>query len=322
MNRILSLSAMLCLSLFFSCAPDIGPIPEYPSSSGTSSSDEAVLGSSSSLSSSGSNVSVISSSSRVSSSSAVIPSSSSSVKPSSGSGTYCLDYDWQECTPSNGKACPDWSTPSDSCPSSWNSSSSSKPSSSSSVSSSSVVPSSSSAPSSSSVAVPLSSSATQCVQSIGFTTDPDDSEKKNYMCASVRDNCNGQIIRDIHACGPDISKRLGWSVDFYMLRRSNVQDTIWLNPTKNNECKGNAKDFTCYGGILIKDATYSCGGAVRCQGNAKATANVEIIGSWNVCAHLMTENGEPVENIRPLIVDRFESDIDEELSMKLKVANP
>jgi uncharacterized protein (TIGR02145 family) len=132
-NHFLSLAATLCISLLFSCAPEIEPIPEleYSSSSGTSSS-----------------------SSRVSSSSVVIPGSSSSVKPSSG--TYCLDYDWQECTLSNGNPCPNWSTPSDSCPSGWdiyNSSSNSKPS------SSSVKPSSSSAVvSSSSVVVPSSSS--------------------------------------------------------------------------------------------------------------------------------------------------------------------
>ena len=85
MNRLLSLAAMLCISLLFSCAPEIEPILEYPSSSGTSSSNVVVLGSCSSLSSSSSNVSVISSSSRASSSSTVIPSSSSSVKPSSSS---------------------------------------------------------------------------------------------------------------------------------------------------------------------------------------------------------------------------------------------
>ena len=125
MKPLYSFVAMLCISLLFSCAPEIEPIPEleYSSSSGISSSNVVVLGSSSSLSSSGSNVSVISSSSRVSSSSVVIPSSSSSVKPSSG--TYCLDYDWQECTLSNGNPCPDYSTPSNSCPSGWNSSSSS-----------------------------------------------------------------------------------------------------------------------------------------------------------------------------------------------------
>jgi len=144
MKPLYSFVAMLCISLLFSCAPEIEPIPEleYSSSSGTSSSNVVVLGSSSS-------------SSRVSSSSVVISGSSSSVKPSSG--TYCLDYDWQECTLSNGNPCPDWSTPSNSCPSGWdiyNSSSNSKPS------SSSVKPSSSSAmPSSSSVVVPSSSSA-------------------------------------------------------------------------------------------------------------------------------------------------------------------
>jgi len=129
----IAIIAVLFALLLFSCAPEIEPIPEYPSSSGASSSNVAVLGSSSSLLSSGSNVSVISSSSRVSSSSVAITSSSSSVKLSSG--TYCLDYDWQECILSNGNPCPDWSTPSNSCPNGWYiynlSSSSSKPSSSS-----------------------------------------------------------------------------------------------------------------------------------------------------------------------------------------------
>jgi len=174
MKSLFSLAVMLCLSLLFSCAPDIEPIPEIPNSSETSSSvkpssgtycldydwQECTLSNGKACPdwSTPSN----SCPSEWNSSSSSKP-SSSSIKLSSGSVTYCLDYDWQECTLSNGKACPDWSTPSNSCPSEWNSSSSSKPS------SSSVKPSSSSMRvSSSSVPIPISSSAKNEISSSSY----------------------------------------------------------------------------------------------------------------------------------------------------------
>jgi len=264
MTRFFSLSAMLCLLLLFSCAPDIEPIPELPPPDKSSSSFDTDQSSSSLVKYSSS--SSFSSNSNFSSSEGGLSSSSSSLQPSS---------------------------------------SSSAPSSSS-------VYSSSSAPSSSSVAVPpLSSSATQC-SSIGFAPDPDEVEKKNYMCA----RCDY-----INACGPDISAKLGWSVDFYILMRGNVQDTIWLNPTQNNECKGNAKDFTCYGGIRIEDARYSCGGAAMCRGNPTAAERVAFTGNANVYARLNDENG--VQQGRVIQIDQFKRESDtEELSVKLTVTDP
>jgi len=154
---------------------------------------------------------------------------------------------------------------------------------------------------------------------VKFQPDPDEGEKKNYMCASVKggSDCKSQklasdggITGDINACGPDIPNKLkGWSVDFYILRRGNVQDTIWLSLTKNkdNECKGDAKDFTCYGGIRIEEARYSCGGEVRCQGNSTAAGRVTFTGNANVFARLKDEKG--VQQGRTIQIDQFKSEV-------------
>jgi len=154
---------------------------------------------------------------------------------------------------------------------------------------------------------------------VKFSPDPDYGENKNYMCASVKggSDCksqklaeSGNITGDINACGPDIPNKLkGWTVDFYILRRGNVKDTIWLSLTKNpdNECKGSEKDFTCYGGIRIEEARYSCGGEVRCQGNPTAAGRVTFTGNANVFARLKDEKGVPQG--RTIQIDQFKSEI-------------
>jgi len=163
-----------------------------------------------------------------------------------------------------------------------------------------------------------SSSETQC--KYGFFSDPEKSQ--NVMC--VETMCDYEEKTD--ACGAQLIQ-IGYSVDFYMIDRETT-DTVYLSPDRGNQlrhptCIGEINDFTC-SGIKVKDAVYSCGGRGQCRGDAQAIASIEIPGNWNVYARLVTEDGEPIEGPRPLLIDSFrsESDIDEDFSMKLTATNP
>ena len=94
---------------------------------------------------------------------------------------------------------------------------------------------------------------------------------------------------------------------FYMVNHNNLQDTIWLSPTKNPEhCSGTGpSDFKCYGGIKVNNAVYSCGGASECRNNATATANVDITGNYDVYARLMQDG--VLGELR--LIDNISSDI-------------
>ena len=110
-SLLYALATLLCVSLFFSCAPEIEPFPEQNASS---SSDKQ------------NNSSPSSSYSSYSSSSSLPPPkpSSSSILPQP-TETYCLDYDWDDCirisTFPPGLDCSDIDGEiSNFCPSGWN----------------------------------------------------------------------------------------------------------------------------------------------------------------------------------------------------------
>jgi len=138
-------------------------------------------------------------------------------------------------------------------------------------------------------------------QNVKFIPDPVQEEKKTYMCATVSGGgaCGGG---GKELCGPKLTEN-GYSVEFYMLKRGNVKDTIWLSPVKNSsECKGNIKDFTCYDGIRIEDASYSCGGYTKCQGTAGAS-KVQVPGNTVVYAMLKDKYGIQLGEAN--VIDRF-----------------
>jgi len=135
-------------------------------------------------------------------------------------------------------------------------------------------------------------------QKSSFTNEIENAYKDNVMCASI---ASGNDCASKNAIGGGSRKDLcaeqlianNYTVDFYMINRSNNKDTLWLSPEKNRaNCQGNANNFTCYAkdgvGITVIDAVYSCGGRYQCKGSQKALDKVDIpSGSYTVWARLM-----------------------------------
>ena len=96
----------------------------------------------------------------------------------------------------------------------------------------------------------------------------------------------------------------GYAVEFFMVRRGTT-DTLWLEPSKNSDCNGDANVFECYNGIKVNNAIYTCGGFGQCQGNPAATAKVNIPGNFTVYVRPMQGN---VQMAKPKMIDQFKSE--------------
>jgi len=144
------------------------------------------------------------------------------------------------------------------------------------------------------------------VQKSSFYSEPE--LKENYMCAMIQGgaDCASRMIGGASGdmCGPALISG-GYSVDFYMVPRE-TKDTIWLSGAKNTkDCSGNGTTFTCFGGINVNQAVYSCGGRYQCKGNPTATNSlINLEGNFNVYARLMS-NGRPVAASKPILLDNF-----------------
>jgi len=133
----------------------------------------------------------------------------------------------------------------------------------------------------------------------------------NTMCAAITggSDCASKMSgsTNVDACGPKLIDG-GYKVDFYMVRRGTT-DTTWLSGTKNTkECSGNDVTFTCFGGIKVDKAIYSCGNRGQCKGNPDATRLVNVSGNFNVYARLVGPDGKQVPGSKPLLIDNFKSE--------------
>jgi fibro-slime domain-containing protein len=159
------------------------------------------------------------------------------------------------------------------------------------------------------------------VQKTTFYNEPERAD--NWMCASISsgNDCGSKMgmvggQSQENLCGNDLIAKGAYTVDFYMIRRSD-RDTVWLSGTKNNSnCQGGANEFTCYkkdgiadGGITVNNAVYSCGGRGKCKGNQAAIEKVDVpSGNYTVYARLMdSQSGKPVAGSKPLIIDNLKS---------------
>jgi len=152
-------------------------------------------------------------------------------------------------------------------------------------------------------------------QKSNFFTKPE--SKENYMCANIQKGADcaskmsGNQTGGKEMCGPQLIGE-GYGVDFYMIQRGS-KDTIWLSEIpkgakgKRGECNGTGNTFSCYGGIKVDKAVYSCGDRFQCKGNATAIGKlVNLAGSFNVYARL-TENGVVVPGSKPVLLDNFKT---------------
>jgi len=144
----------------------------------------------------------------------------------------------------------------------------------------------------------------------GFYNDPMIEKANNYMCVlSVLDE---MMMSDL--CGPELIKA-GYKVDFYMVK-DGTSDTLYLSvpPTGSiaprGDCTGSGDSFTCFGGIKVEEAVYSCGGRNYCKGSEEATKKVVgLTGSYNVYARLVGSD-KPVACIdgysfKPILIDQL-----------------
>jgi len=141
--------------------------------------------------------------------------------------------------------------------------------------------------------------------------------KENYMCANIQKGADcaskmsGNQTGGKEMCGPQLIND-GYGVDFYMIQKGS-KDTIWLSDVPKNakgkrgECNGSGNTFSCYGGIKVDKAVYSCGDRYQCKGSATAVGKlVNLAGSFSVYARL-TENGTVVANSKPILLDNFKT---------------
>ena len=120
-----------------------------------------------------------------------------------------------------------------------------------------------------------------------------DCANKMGMGGSGGEKCGNHLIQD------------GYTVDFYMVRKG-TKDTIELSPTKNpTNCKGGTNAFTCFDGITVNNAVYTCGGRGQCKGNPAAAFRVNVTGNFTVYARLM-ENGRQVPGTKAIPIDFLE----------------
>jgi len=146
-------------------------------------------------------------------------------------------------------------------------------------------------------------------QKSNFYSSPE-GKTSNLMCASVQGGADcaskmGFGSSGGELCGSQLISS-GYGVDFYMVLRG-TQETVPLN-AQNPDCQGTANTFTCYGGIKIDKAVYSCGGKTQCKGDVNASAKVNVSGNWNVYARLVGADGKPVTAAKPLLIDNFRSE--------------
>jgi len=160
-------------------------------------------------------------------------------------------------------------------------------------------------------------------QKSGFYNDLKIEKTNNYMCVLYQGgaDCASKMetgdasTKPKDWCGPDLIKG-GFKVDFYMVQRGTT-DTTWLSKIpsyasskgKRGECQDSGDNFTCYGGIKVNDAVYSCGGRQMCKGSSDATSKIiGLTGSYNVYARLVGTDGKPKTDSKPILVDQFRSE--------------
>jgi len=161
-------------------------------------------------------------------------------------------------------------------------------------------------------------------QKTSFYNEPE-GRRENWMCASIRsgndcaaNKASAGVISQKDICGDNLIDDGNYKVDFYMVKRGDEKDTIWLSEKNKANCTGDITNFTCLAkdgvegsGINVKKAVYVCGGRDQCKGNATATSNVKIpSGNWNVYARLVYANGSPVTTSKPLLIDNLKSPTD------------
>jgi len=111
-------------------------------------------------------------------------------------------------------------------------------------------------------------------------TEPDRGTGLTTICAVIDESGTGCAAAmgggsgSQTMCGSQISG--AYAVEFYAVNKDNPKDTVWL---KNNSsrCSGSEKTFSCYDGIKVNNAVYSCGNKTKCQKDQAAT---ELVKNW------------------------------------------
>ncbi|MDR2583626.1 MAG: fibro-slime domain-containing protein [Fibromonadaceae bacterium] len=149
-------------------------------------------------------------------------------------------------------------------------------------------------------------------QKAAFYEDKDNIKSELPLCAAIQKGADcaskmGMGGADGEKCGNRLIQD-GYTVDFYLVRKGTTE-TIELNPTKNPDCKsdGSATAFTCYNGIKVNNAVYTCGGRGQCKGNPEAASKVNLTGNFTVYARLM-ENGVQVAGTKAIPIDAFKTE--------------
>jgi len=117
-------------------------------------------------------------------------------------------------------------------------------------------------------------------------------------------------------CGDELIKGTNYKLEFYAVptRKSPTpeNDTLWLSrgSTVNRSCTGTSTyntSFTCYNGIKVDNAVYSCGGKKRCSDDktGAATAQVTLNGNYNIYAILW--DGTVMVG-KPVLIDNIIAD--------------
>jgi len=147
------------------------------------------------------------------------------------------------------------------------------------------------------------------MQKSSFWSDKTYSKVEQPLCAAlIVNDCASKMgmgSGGLSSCGQALIDA-GLKVELYLVPRGgNTADGLWLLPNAPG-CTGSANNITCYGGIKVVNAKYSCGGYAQCQNNGDATAKVNLSGDYNVYARLIDPQGNVVGS--PILVDRIKSE--------------
>jgi fibro-slime domain-containing protein len=148
-------------------------------------------------------------------------------------------------------------------------------------------------------------------QKSSFASDPQKQDQpfcaniqKGADCASKMGVATGGSGKPM--CGNELITG-GYTVELYLVRRGTT-DTTWLSATRNPaDCQGTGNAFSCFKGINVNNAVYTCGGYGQCKGRPDASSKVDLTGNFNVYARLM-EDGKQVPGSKPILVDNIKSE--------------
>ncbi|MCL1955687.1 MAG: fibro-slime domain-containing protein [Fibromonadales bacterium] len=149
-------------------------------------------------------------------------------------------------------------------------------------------------------------------QKAAFYENKDNIKAELPLCAAIQKGADCASKMGIGGDGEKCGNRLiqdGYTVDFYMIKKGTTERTE-LSSTKNpTDCKsdGAPNAFTCFNGIKVNNAVYTCGGRGQCKGSTEASGKVNLNGNYTVYAMLM-ENGVQVPGTKAIPIDQIKTE--------------